>query len=242
MDSESHSDNDDHIIDITNDEDSSSRSSLDERSYPSLSSSLSTDDESSDEGASSSTRGCGSLWNIMELVVTLVQIVASLIVLTLAKDEHQQALLLTWVIGYTCGCITITLLILLSCVRKYNRIGVYSKTRTDRVMDALKMGNECFFVVWLVMGILWICYGHSSSSDTPKLYRLYSVREGIGGRFVFKKPSHDDSCCICLGKYGEEKGVGLRKLECSHVFHSQCIDKWLKIKSTCPLCESQVRW
>ncbi|KAG7646439.1 hypothetical protein ISN45_At01g015790 [Arabidopsis thaliana x Arabidopsis arenosa] len=212
MDSESHSDNDDHIIDITNDEDSSSRSSLDERSYPSLSSSLSTDDESSDEGASSSTRGCGSLWNIMELVVTLVQIVASLIVLTLAKDEHQQALLLTWVIGYTCGCITITLLILLSCVRKYNRIGVYSKTRTDRVMDALKMGNECFFVVWLVMGILWICYGHSSSSDTPKLYRLCvvfiafscirfayalllcadSVREGIGGRFVFKKPSHDD--------------------------------------------------
>ncbi|KAG7654418.1 hypothetical protein ISN44_As01g015980 [Arabidopsis suecica] len=156
----------------------------------------------------------------MELVVTLVQIVASLIVLTLAKDEHQQALLLTWVIGYTCGCITITLLILLSCVRKYNRIGVYSKTRTDRVMDALKMGNECFFVVWLVMGILWICYGHSSSSDTPKLYRLcvvfiafscirfayalllcadnlksndvYSVREGLGGRFVFKKPSHED--------------------------------------------------
>ncbi|KAG7591799.1 Zinc finger RING-type [Arabidopsis thaliana x Arabidopsis arenosa] len=258
MEGESDNDNDEHIIEITNDDGSSSGSSLDERSYSSLSSSVSTDDETSDEGASSSTRDCGCLWNTMELVVTLVQIVASLVVLTVAKDEHPQALLLTWLIGYTCGCITITLVLLLSCVRKYNRIGVYSRTRMDGIMDALRMGIECFFVVWLVLGIVWICYGHSSPSDAPKLYRLcvvfiafscirfaYAVLlcagEGLRGGFVFQKPSHDDCCCICLGKYGEEEGIALRKLECSHVFHSECIDKWLRIKSSCPLCQSQVR-
>lgn len=129
MEGETHNDNDEHIIDITNDDDSSSGSSLDEGSYSTLSLSLSTDDDPSDDCASSSTRGCDSFWNTMELVVTLVQIVVALVVLTLAKDEHPQALLLTWLIGYTCICITITLLTFLSCFRNYNQVGVYSRTR-----------------------------------------------------------------------------------------------------------------
>lgn len=41
------------------------------------------------------------------LVATFVQILAALVVLslTMAKDEHLQAPLFIWVIGYTCACI-----------------------------------------------------------------------------------------------------------------------------------------
>ncbi|KAK6927444.1 Zinc finger, RING-type [Dillenia turbinata] len=48
----------------------------------------------------------------------------------------------------------------------------------------------------------------------------------------------DAVCCICLGKYMNNDE--LRELPCSHFFHKDCVDKWLKINALCPLCKSEV--
>ncbi|MCH99352.1 E3 ubiquitin-protein ligase, partial [Trifolium medium] len=48
----------------------------------------------------------------------------------------------------------------------------------------------------------------------------------------------DAVCCICLAKYADNDE--LRELPCSHVFHVRCVDKWLKINASCPLCKSEV--
>ncbi|OIW14377.1 hypothetical protein TanjilG_15731 [Lupinus angustifolius] len=48
----------------------------------------------------------------------------------------------------------------------------------------------------------------------------------------------DAVCCICLAKY--ENNDELRELPCSHIFHKECVDKWLKINALCPLCKSEV--
>lgn len=45
-------------------------------------------------------------------------------------------------------------------------------------------------------------------------------------------------CCICLGKYANNDE--LRELPCVHVFHKDCVDKWLKINALCPLCKAEV--
>lgn len=45
-------------------------------------------------------------------------------------------------------------------------------------------------------------------------------------------------CCICLTKYEEDDE--LRELPCSHFFHTECVDKWLKINASCPLCKSEI--
>eukprot|EP00271_Cylindrocystis_brebissonii_P008272 TRINITY_DN2231_c0_g2_i2.p1 TRINITY_DN2231_c0_g2~~TRINITY_DN2231_c0_g2_i2.p1 ORF type:complete len:494 (+),score=110.41 TRINITY_DN2231_c0_g2_i2:860-2341(+) len=48
----------------------------------------------------------------------------------------------------------------------------------------------------------------------------------------------DAECCICLSPYDDD--VELRQLPCSHHFHCQCIDKWLRTKPTCPLCKFDI--
>ncbi|XP_073276186.1 E3 ubiquitin-protein ligase At1g63170-like [Primulina huaijiensis] len=48
----------------------------------------------------------------------------------------------------------------------------------------------------------------------------------------------DAVCCICLAKYAHNDE--LRELPCSHFFHKDCVDKWLKINASCPFCKTDV--
>ncbi|KAF5464192.1 hypothetical protein F2P56_014286 [Juglans regia] len=48
----------------------------------------------------------------------------------------------------------------------------------------------------------------------------------------------DAECCICLSAY--DHGAELRELPCNHHFHCSCIDKWLHINATCPLCKFNI--
>ncbi|XP_061361046.1 RING-H2 finger protein ATL20-like [Gastrolobium bilobum] len=57
---------------------------------------------------------------------------------------------------------------------------------------------------------------------------------GESGRLL--KPN-DNTCSICLSEY--EPKETLRSIpECSHYFHADCIDEWLKMNGTCPLCRN----
>lgn len=51
-------------------------------------------------------------------------------------------------------------------------------------------------------------------------------------------PPEDAECCICLSAYDD--GAELRQLPCTHHFHCNCIDKWLYINATCPLCKHNI--
>ncbi|XP_023540887.1 E3 ubiquitin-protein ligase At1g12760-like [Cucurbita pepo subsp. pepo] len=48
----------------------------------------------------------------------------------------------------------------------------------------------------------------------------------------------DAECCICLSAYDD--GVELQELPCGHHFHCSCVDKWLYINATCPLCKYNI--
>ncbi|XP_027342764.1 putative RING-H2 finger protein ATL21A [Abrus precatorius] len=57
---------------------------------------------------------------------------------------------------------------------------------------------------------------------------------GESGRLL--KPN-DNTCAICLSEY--EPKETLRSIpECNHYFHAQCIDEWLKMNGTCPICRN----
>ncbi|KAM1658449.1 hypothetical protein ACFX1Q_046596 [Malus domestica] len=299
------------------------------------------------------------LWISVELVVTVSQITASIVVLSLSTNEDPQAPLFAWVVGYASGCVA-TLPVLYWRFRNRNRaaeqesiqshqgssvsspeptsytaisitqasdeehnrtsetvttnpqIGGPLSARINGLVDHFKMALDCFFAVWFVVGNVWIFGSHSSPSDAPKLYKLCIVfltfscigyampfilcaticcclpciisvlgfREDLSQtrgatvesinalptyKFKLKEnESNDDQegnlgsecgllaagtekereisgedavCCICLAKYADDDE--LRELPCLHVFHVECVDKWLKINASCPLCKSE---
>ncbi|KAL5222008.1 hypothetical protein ABZP36_026721 [Zizania latifolia] len=46
-------------------------------------------------------------------------------------------------------------------------------------------------------------------------------------------------CAVCLGTV--EEGETVRALPCCpHAFHARCIDAWLRLRPTCPLCRANV--
>ncbi len=44
-----------------------------------------------------------------------------------------------------------------------------------------------------------------------------------------------DPCSICTEPLSGERRI----LACNHQFHQSCIDKWLEIKVTCPMCRDR---
>ncbi|KAE8688615.1 Muscle M-line assembly protein unc-89, putative isoform 1 [Hibiscus syriacus] len=51
--------------------------------------------------------------------------------------------------------------------------------------------------------------------------------------------SREDECVICLSEV--YKGEKLRSLPiCHHRFHVECIDAWVRVRPTCPLCRINV--
>lgn len=70
--------------------------------------------------------------------------------------------------------------------------------------------------------------------DGPTIESLPKIKLGESGRL----PNPDDkTCSICLGEYQPKET--LRTIpQCKHYFHADCIDEWLKMNTTCPLCRN----
>ncbi|KAL3353424.1 hypothetical protein AABB24_018246 [Solanum stoloniferum] len=82
-------------------------------------------------------------------------------------------------------------------------------------------------------GLIFIQEGLDEATlrSYPKL--LYSQVKSHKGDFA-------SSCCgcsICLGDYKDNDMLRLLP-HCGHLFHLMCIDTWLRLHPTCPICRS----
>jgi len=46
------------------------------------------------------------------------------------------------------------------------------------------------------------------------------------------------TCTICLDEFFDDESV--RLFSCCHVFHTDCVDLWLKQNKSCPICKTEV--
>ncbi|XP_061362259.1 RING-H2 finger protein ATL70-like [Gastrolobium bilobum] len=54
---------------------------------------------------------------------------------------------------------------------------------------------------------------------------------------LHKPDSTSLSCSICLADYKDSEGLRLLP-ECGHFFHKECIDMWLRLTLSCPVCRN----
>lgn len=123
-----------HIMDVTQNDDASSSSSHDEQpsrinvppshvdrplgstNVPTYQAASSSTNRLNSRNSTFMRRGDGysrrrrsplnsGLWISVELVVTVSQIIASIVVLSLSRNENPQAPLFAWVVGYASGCV-----------------------------------------------------------------------------------------------------------------------------------------
>ncbi|XP_071708127.1 putative RING-H2 finger protein ATL71 [Rutidosis leptorrhynchoides] len=52
---------------------------------------------------------------------------------------------------------------------------------------------------------------------------------------IHHKENNSNDCSVCLADYNPSDVIRLLP-ECGHFFHVKCIDTWLKVHPTCPVC------
>ncbi|KAK7276837.1 hypothetical protein RIF29_17983 [Crotalaria pallida] len=114
--------------------------------------------------------------------------------------------------------------------------------------------NGTFYTDWMCPAIARDYALHINTQGTSygELLDMYdnNIEESVKGmtqNFIQKLPSQhynssemlklDNNCSICLQDL--EDGELVRILpKCIHLFHLECIDKWLVCKGSCPMCRT----
>ena len=74
--------------------------------------------------------------------------------------------------------------------------------------------------------------------DGPTLESYPKIVLGESRRIP--KPE-DNVCAICLSEYRPKETLKTIP-ECKHCFHSDCIDGWLRLNASCPICRKTPPW
>ena len=121
---------------------------------------------------------------------------------------------------------------------------------TDVVMLVVQYGQICLPCIFAIAMVPVFCF------CLPCVIRLLaSLHDPVAGRGATKRDlarlptvpysenmellKGEDPCCsVCISDY--EKGDKLRVLPCKHLFHVDCVDQWLSVNATCPLCRKSI--
>ncbi|KAJ4837592.1 hypothetical protein Tsubulata_009698 [Turnera subulata] len=224
---------------------------------------------SSSGGLNRSSPSVYKVLTSIKLTYKLSLIITSALVLAVSRHEKPQNPLFAWILGYIIGCAASIPVIFRHYFLPHPRL-CRLVDRYDWLLEFFfalwfVIGNYWVFgekssseARNLYRGILHRIGGAPTESiEALPTYKFKLQRHGSGNNRDTDEKMHgcgvvaegtekervligeDAVCCICLASYDDNEE--LKELPCSHLFHSGCVDTWLKIKGFCPLCKYLVR-
>lgn len=95
---------------------------------------------------------------------------------------------------------------------------------------------------YIMLSIYFILMIETFISDPIFFYNRYAMDPDIIHNLPTIKADnkHVGSCIICLKDIKKDDPIIILNCPGNHFFHGECIKKWLLVKTTCPICRSQL--
>ena len=98
--------------------------------------------------------------------------------------------------------------------------------------------NPFWLISSLILSLILLLLIISIKNKNKKVFLKYTNIEYISN---LNNDDNDETCTICL----ERLDNNIIKLECTHIFHTYCINSWTfeninskrRINSNCPICK-----
>ncbi|XBI25896.1 hypothetical protein VPH35_050729 [Triticum aestivum] len=73
----------------------------------------------------------------------------------------------------------------------------------------------------------------------PELEESRTATAADGVLKPVEAPSDGEGCPICLDQEGAT--TAWKETVCGHIFHGGCVERWLQVKGSCPVCLRQLQ-
>jgi len=111
-------------------------------------------------------------------------------------------------------------------------INMFDDPAAQEMLEALHLQADLNFAIWRSIDEVYSGGFAQPPVDEDVLNRISERR-----RFDCSS-DEPGRCAVCLEDY-EDQGW-IRTLPCHHLFHSICVDKWLRQSAQCPTCKAKV--
>ena len=120
-----------------------------------------------------------------------------------------------------------------------------NQEESDNAYDTLTIMLMIFFVFCVLFRNIF--------SRRIRIYRMRRIgvivaqpEEEIGeldfSNFIKIIPSsarNQNTCVICLDEFEDDESVTVLP-QCHHIYHRECINKWLNVNQICPICRCSI--
>lgn len=135
-------------------------------------------------------------------------------------DNHQEGILAV-IDGF--GCI---LLHGPSIARTINRVDRWIDNIGSSNSESNQQNNE-----QNILNEIGLQEKEKDLNTILKFIPIWEIREN-------KRHDNNNNCVVCLSEF--QIGEIISALPCCHVFHTECINNWLKNELSCPVCKFEV--
>eukprot|EP00795_Rhopilema_esculentum_P008311 gene8311-14274_t len=139
-------------------------------------------------------------------------------------------LCVTGIIFIIIGVFKSTLLLYIGCALIGASIGGFIRSRLPMTTMIPSTGVHFVYRSELQRNLQAYENGLQNNDSVDRLSVVSALTE--------RTESNESCCIICLIHF--KTGQEVRKLPCQHIYHINCIDKWLKMNRLCPTCRSDV--